>query len=59
MWRGNSRQTAILYDEYPVFRLGVSNKISSKEIKKPGTLNKVGSLIPDSEITKKVEKILS
>lgn len=59
MWRGNSRQSAIWYDEYPVFINGVSNKVSPKEVKKPSTLNKVGSLIPNNEITKKIEKILS
>ena len=59
MWKGNSRQAAIWYDEYPVFINGVRNKVGPKEVKKPNTLNKVGSLIPDKEITKKIEKILS
>ena len=54
MWRGNSRQYAIWYDEHPVFKMGVSNKVSPKEVKKPSVLNKVGN-----QITKKVEKILN
>ena len=51
MWRGNSRQTAIWYDEYPVFRMGVSNKVSPKEIlSKPTILSKASGYIFDKKL---------
>lgn len=58
MWRGNSRQSAIWYDEYPVFRMGVSNKISPKEIlSKPTIPSKASGYILDRKLTIKEKGI--
>lgn len=54
MWRGNSRQSAIWYDEYPVFRMGVSNKVSPKEIlSKPTIPSKASGYILDRKLIAK------
>lgn len=52
MWRGNSRQTAIWYDEEDkTFKNGVGNKISPIGImNKPNVANKVSGHILDSYI---------
>lgn len=58
MWRGNSRQSAIWYDEYPVFRTGVSNKVSPKEIlSKPTIPSKASGYTFDKKLTIKEKGI--
>ena len=51
MWRGNSRQSAIWYDETLNFKYNVINKISPIAImNKPNIVNKVSGYILDSYI---------
>lgn len=58
MWRGNSRQSAIWYDETLNFKYNVINKISPKEIlSKPTIPSKASGYIFDKKLSIKEKGI--